>query len=216
MIKRIIIICILIYLITTPNVYGTEEIISSQMDALNLSSVIKEGESYTKDAFPDINLNELLNSAIKGEINNKQVFKNLFYILGDEIVSAISVLGSILVVIVIHSLLKNFTDNLNNGEGIGQITYYVEYILIVTLIMANFSNIINMIKESISNLVGFVNSLVPIVLALMSASREYSICFINTTTNYICSSFYRECYNSIHSTNYFSCNCIRYSIKFIR
>ena len=171
MIKRIISVCILIYLITTPNVYGTEEIISSQMDALNLSTVIKEGENYTKDAFPDINLNELLNSAIKGEINNKQIFRNLFYILGDEIVSAISILGSILVVIIIHSVLKNFTDNLNNGAGIGQITYYIEYILIVTLIMANFSNIINMIKESISNLVGFVNSLVPIVLALMSASR---------------------------------------------
>lgn len=216
MLKKIIIICILIYLITTPNVYGTEQIISSQMDALNLSSVIKEGENYTKEAFPDIDLNELLNSAIKGEIDNKQIFKNLFYILGDEIVSAISLLGSILVVIIIHSLLKNFTDNLNNREGIGQITYYVEYILIVTLIMANFSNIINMIKESIANLVGFVNSLVPILLALMAASRKYSISYFNTAINCICNCIYWQYYNLIYLASYSNCNCIRNCIKFIR
>ena len=41
MIKKILIICILIYFFVLPNVYATEEIISSQMKALNLSSVIE-------------------------------------------------------------------------------------------------------------------------------------------------------------------------------
>lgn len=212
MIKKILIIFILIYFFIFPKAYATEEIISSQMEALNLSSFIKEGENYTKDVFPDINLKEVLDSAIKGEIDNKKIFKHLIYVFGDEIISAISLLGSILIVIIIHSLLKNFTDNLNNGEGIGQITYYVEYILIVTLIMANFSNIINMMKESISNLVGFVNCLIPILLALMAASRKFSISFFNTTINYICSCIYRQYYNFIYSTTYFNCNCIRNSI----
>lgn len=52
------------------------------------------------------------------------------------------------------------------GE-IGEITYYVQYILIVTLIMANFSDIILLIKETVNSLVGFLNSLLPILLALM-------------------------------------------------
>ena len=182
------------------------------MDTLNISSFIKEGETYTKEVFPDINLNELLNSAIKGELNNKEIFKSLIYIFGDEVVSAISVLGSILIVIIIHSLLKNFTDSLNNGEGIGQITYYVEYILIVALIMYNFSNVINMIKESISNLVGFVNCLIPILLALMSASRKHSISFFNTAINYIRSNFYWKYNNIIHSTTDINCDCVRNSV----
>lgn len=212
MIKKIIIIFILIYIFIIPKTYATEEIISSQMDTLNISSFIKEGETYTKEVFPDINLNELLNSAIKGELNNKEIFKSLIYIFGDEVVSAISVLGSILIVIIIHSLLKNFTDSLNNGEGIGQITYYVEYILIVALIMYNFSNVINMIKESISNLVGFVNCLIPILLALMSASRKHSISFFNTAINYIRSNFYWEYNNIIHSTTDINCDCVRNSV----
>lgn len=190
MIKKIIILFILIYFFILPNAFATEEIMSSQMEALNLSSFIKEGENYTKDIFPDIDLNDFLNSAIKGEIDNKGIFNSILSMFGNEIVETLTLLGSILIVIVIHSLLKNFTDNLNNGEGIGQITYYVEYILIVTLIMANFSNIISMMKEAISNLVGFVNCLVPILLALMAASRKYSFSNVNSTFNIVCNCFY--------------------------
>ena len=179
MIKKITIIFILIYFIVPSNIYSTDEIISSQMEALNLSSFIDEGEKYTEDIFPDIDLNTLLNSAIRGEINNQQIYKGILSIFGDEIVSAISLLGSILIIIVIHSLLKSFTENLSKNEGVGQIAYFVEYILIVTLVMANFTNIINMMKEAISNLVGFVNCLVPILLALMSATGSIaSVAFV--------------------------------------
>ncbi len=216
MIKKITILLILIYLIIFPKSYATDEIISSQMDSLNLSSFIDEGEKYTEHVFPDINLNDFLNSAIKGKVDNKSIYKGLLSIFGDEVVSSISLLGSILIIIIIHSLLKNFTENLNNSEGIGQIAYYVEYILIVTLIMANFSNIINMIKESIANLVGFVNCLVPILLALMYATRKCCISYFNTTTNNICSCIYSKWNNTICFTDFFNCYCIRNNIKFIR
>lgn len=179
MIRKIIILFIIIHIFIIPTSFATDEIISSQMEALNLSSFINEGEKYTEDIFPDMNLDTLLNSAIRGEINNQQIYKGILSIFGDEIVSAISLLGSILIIIVIHSLLKSFTENLSKNEGIGQIAYFVEYILIVTLVMANFTNIINMMKEAISNLVGFVNCLVPILLALMSATGSIaSVAFV--------------------------------------
>lgn len=177
MIKKIITIFILIYFFIFPKSYATDEIISSQMEALNISSVIKEGQTYTKDAFPDISVKELLDSAIKGKIDNQRILNNVLSLFGTEIVSIFSLIGSILVVIVIHSILKGFSDNLEE-KGVAQIAYYVEYILIVTLIMANFSNIINLIKDTISNLVGFATSLVPILLALMAASRKH--CFSYT------------------------------------
>lgn len=73
---------------------------------------------------------------------------------------------SILVIIVIHSILKNLSEGLEN-KGIAQITYYVQYILIVTLIMTNFVQILDIVKESIQSLVGFMNSLIPIMVTLM-------------------------------------------------
>ena len=51
MIKRILVIFILIYLIIIPSSYSTDEIISSQMEALNLSSFMTEGKKYTEDVF---------------------------------------------------------------------------------------------------------------------------------------------------------------------
>lgn len=175
MIKKILLIfSILIFSFVNYITYATDEIISSQMDALNISSFIKEGEKYTKKVFPDISLNDFLSSAIKGEIDNKGLLKQIIMLFGDEIVDVIYLLGSIIVVIIIHSILKAFTENLEN-ESVSQITYYIQYILIVTLIMANFSTIISVIKESIANLTGFINCLVPILLALMSATRKCCI-----------------------------------------
>lgn len=176
MIKKILLIfSILIFSFVNYITHATDEIISSQMDALNISSFIKEGEKYTKEVFPDISLNDFLSSAIKGEIDNKGLLKQIIMLFGDEIVDVIYLLGSIIVVIIIHSILKAFTENLEN-ESVSQITYYIQYILIVTLIMANFSTIISVIKESIANLTGFINCLVPILLALMSATRKCCIC----------------------------------------
>ena len=89
-------------------------------------------EKYTKEVFPDISLNDFLSSAIKGEIDNKGLLKQIISLFGDEIVDVIYLLGSIIVVIIIHSILKAFTENLEN-ESVSQITYYIQYILIVTL-----------------------------------------------------------------------------------
>ena len=88
-----------IYIFIIHNVYSTDEIISSQMDALNISSFINEGEKYTEDIFPDINLNDLLNSAIRGEIDNKGIYKGILSLFGNEISSSISLLVSILVIV---------------------------------------------------------------------------------------------------------------------
>ena len=85
---------------------------------------------------------------------------------GGEVFDSITVLVSILVIIVIHSILKSLSEGLEN-KGIAQITYYVQYILIVTLIMTNFVQILDIVNESIQSLVGFMNSLIPILITLM-------------------------------------------------
>ena len=83
-----------------------------------------------------------------------------------EILNAIRSIGIVIVIIVISSILKNITEDLENKE-IAVLTHYVTYILIVTVIMQNFSSIINMCKTSIDNLVTFINSLVPLLITLL-------------------------------------------------
>ena len=140
---------------------------------MNISSFIKEAQKYTQNTFKDIDVNELFTSAITGKIDNDTIIKSIVSLVGKEVLNCATVLGSILVIIIIHSILKSISEGLEN-KNVAQITYYVQYILIVTLIMANFSDILQMVKTSIQNLVGFMNSLVPLLITLMLTTGNFA------------------------------------------
>lgn len=195
--KKIIFIAVFLLTTLISNVTyatDTDEIIKEQEESLGISGFIKEAEKYTGDVLDDIDINDLYKNALSGNVDTKNLTKGIFKILGSEVTKTITSLGYILIIIIIHSIIKSISEGLGNNE-IGQITYYVQYILIVTLIMANFSETIVMIKETINNLVGFVNCLLPILLALMITTRKSSYsfsCSAHLITNYY---FYRKLYN---------------------
>lgn len=168
--KKILILVLLLILIPNSSI-ATEQIIDDQMEALNLSSFITEGEKYTKEAFPDLNVEDLITNSLTGQIDNSILYKALLKLLGKEVVSSITMLGSILVIIVLHSILKSIGENLGN-DSVSKIAYFIEYILIITIIMSNFATIITTIQNTISNLVGFMNTLVPILIALVIATGQ--------------------------------------------
>ena len=169
--KLITIFAILICIFgTSISIADTEdEVINSQMDSFNISNFIDEANKYSNDILKDIDIQELLNNAIKGELDTNQLLKNIFPILGTEIKEALKVMGSILIIVLIHSVLKSISDNLNN-KSVAQITYYVQYILIATVIMTNFSSIITLSKEAVGNMISFIQLLFPLLMTLMLAS----------------------------------------------
>ena len=146
-----------------------DDVINSQMDSFNISCFINEANKYSNEILKDINIKDLLNDAIKGELNTNQLLKNIFPLLGNEIKDALKVMGSILIIVLIHSVFKSISDNLNN-KSVSQITYYVQYILIATVIMTNFSSIISMTKEAVGNMISFIQLLFPLLMTLMLAS----------------------------------------------
>lgn len=155
---------------TSISIADTEdEVINSQMDSFNIFNFIDEANKYSNDILKDIDIQELLNNAIKGELNTNQLLKNIFPLLGTEIKEALKVMGSILIIVLIHSVLKSISDNLNN-KSVAQITYYVQYILIATVIMTNFSSIITLTKEAVGNMISFIQLLFPLLMTLMLAS----------------------------------------------
>lgn len=142
------------------------QIINTQKQNLGIQEFIEQSQKYTEKSMPEIDLNNLLTTAISGGIDNVKFLKLLLGILGKEVLNSAAILSSIIVIIVIHSILKNISDGLGN-TGVSQVAYYVQYIMIVTLVMTSFSQIIIMVKESIQNLVSFINLLIPILITLM-------------------------------------------------
>lgn len=101
------------------------------------------------------------------------------------------------------------------GE-IGKITYYVQYILIVTLVMTNFSEIIILIKDTVNSLVGFLNSLLPILLALMIATGNVVTASTIQPVLLLIITFVRKYYFICIFATYISRNSIRHNVANIR
>lgn len=137
-----------------------------QKETFGINSFIEEAEEYSGEFFEDIDIGEVLNSAISGNIDNNMFYSKIFNLFGAEVVKGLTSLASILIIIIIHSILKSISENLNN-ENISKLIFYIEYIAIVTIIMSNFSEVIQTVRDTANNLVGFMNSLIPILISLM-------------------------------------------------
>lgn len=173
--KKILIIFIVAIFMYIPNSNAIQEaeteltstdIIESQMEDLNLGDFVNKSKEYAGEFMEDVDVGDLLQSAISGKLDNETFFKKALSMLGKEVKDTIKILASIIIIIVIHSILKSISDSLEN-KSIATITYYVQYILIVTLIMSNFTDIISMTRDAIKNMVGYSQTLIPILMTLL-------------------------------------------------
>ena len=166
--KKIILIFILVLFLLSNKVYAKteEEIMESTQEEFNISGFLQESKKYTNDFLGDTDLTDMLDQAIQGKVDNQSIYEKVLKLLGKEVNSSLKILISILVIIIIHGILKSITDNLDNSN-ISQIIYFVQYILIVTLTMSNFTDIIKLVRDTANDLVGFINLLIPLLLTLM-------------------------------------------------
>ena len=161
------IICIVIpSIVYAESTVDTEEILKEQESKFGIREFIKDSQKYMPDFMDDMDINNILDMALKGKIENKTFIKKILNLLGVQVKDTLKILISVLIIILIHSVLRSVTDGLENSD-VSKIVYYVQYILIVTITMANFSEILTSVNETIQNLVGFSEILMPLLITLM-------------------------------------------------
>lgn len=164
--KKIILIIIIAIIFIPKTVKAEDNTIETQRETFGINSFIENSKQYTGEFFTDADISEILNSAISGKVDNSKIYKKILNILGTEVQTGIKSLLSILAIIIIHSILKSISESLEN-DSISKLIYYVQYIAIVTIIMSNFSDVINLVKQTSNNLIGFMNTLIPVLVSLM-------------------------------------------------
>jgi len=184
-IYRIICLSFLFLLLFSSNTYAQEvetednsnisqeEVLESQMQELRINDFLEQGKQYTQDVYGDIDLYQILTDAFTGKIDHGKIFNVIVSTIGEDVFENISMILNIIIIIVIHSILRSFTEDLEN-KGIGKVAYYAQYILIATIILTSFTDIISMVKESIENLVGFMNCLIPILITLLVTTGSFA------------------------------------------
>lgn len=150
-----------------------EEVLSSQMEQLGIQDFLEEGKQYTSEVYGDLDLSQMLADAITGKVDNEGIIQGIVHKLGEEVFDNISLILNIIIIIVIHSILRSFTEGLEN-KGIGKVAYYAQYLLIASIILTSFTQIIAMVKEAVENLVSFMDCLIPILITLLVTTGSFA------------------------------------------
>jgi len=175
--KKMICLLLLFWYLVFPNIcyaeeneeepaVSQEEILNTQMEQLGIQDFLEQGKNYTKEVYGDLDFSQILGDAMTGKVDNEGIIQRIVHKLGEEVFDNISLILNIMIIIVVHSILRSFTDGLEN-KGIGKVAYYAQYLLIATIILTSFTQIISMVKEAVENLVGFMDCLIPILITLL-------------------------------------------------
>lgn len=143
-----------------------EEILNNQINLFGISNFLSESKKYTEKFFPNLDINTLFSNSLKGDISNVFVGQKIENIFLGEIYLAISLLISIIVIIIVHSIFKAIVENLGNSSFC-QVIYFLQYLIIATVTIKYFFYVLEITKETITDVVSFINLLIPILMTLM-------------------------------------------------
>lgn len=122
----------------------------------------------TNELAPDINLKEFLKSLVSGDekIDTKTIFSKAGDLFFDEIRINLKLLSQILIIAIISAILNNM-QSIFEGSTISGLANYVTYILLATLIIASFYQIVELTKDTINSMVNFMQIILPLLLTFL-------------------------------------------------
>lgn len=107
-----ILIIIILNLISPVSIADTSETLQEQQKEFGINDFIEEANKYSGEFLEDININDILSSAISGQVDNQKIFNKIAKLFGKETINGLTALGSILAIIVIHTILKSISESL--------------------------------------------------------------------------------------------------------
>lgn len=133
---------------------------------MGIPAFLNQSNKYIDKSISGLDLNEILESGIQGKLNISGIWGIIIDLLGSELENAISGVIAILIIIIIHSLLNVIIENLGNNQT-SQIAYFVEFLLIVSIITSNFADILIVVENAINQIIDFMKLFIPLLVTLM-------------------------------------------------
>lgn len=143
-----------------------EDLLINQKKILGINDFLDEAKQFSKDAFGSNNLDSLYENIINGDI--LKCFETIDFkgIIFSQISEAIKLIVLMLEVIIICSVLKNILDSLKVSNA-GKNVYFVQYFVLVILIVNAFVPILKFTVEAINRIISFMNMLIPLLITLI-------------------------------------------------
>lgn len=151
----------------------TEDILKSQIDNLDISEIEKFVEDINRESdglVPEVNIKELVMGLFKGNTfeNFKELGRGIVSFFFKEVISNLSILGKLLILSIFCAILQNL-HNAFEEDTIGKLAYSLCYILIIIMAVKSFNDAMTIGVHAIDTMVGFMQALLPTLLALLAA-----------------------------------------------
>lgn len=174
--KKIFFVLIIYTLICGNLAYAGEEsfnIIDKQMNSLNINEIerILKETINENEILPKFDTKDFLLRLIKGEISLsfKEISQSIGIFFFKELRTSLKLLAKILVITLISSMLTNLQSTFDNGS-VAELANYISYVLIAILVISSFTQTMDLAKQTIDKMVGFMQVILPILLTLLTAA----------------------------------------------
>ena len=155
--KRWLVVLILFFIIVfqiNTSIAVEEELIEKQVEELQINKLINDIEEVTDE---NINLKMVFQNSLKGESSGNILIKAIGTILGEQLRICFKIMVSILLIIIIYGVLKTISENLGNDQT-GKIGHFVQIIILITLLLKVYADILQIARETIDTISNFVDS----------------------------------------------------------
>lgn len=171
-----------------------EEIISRQLEKLNLNDLQREIDELNEQVnnyLPEIRLRDLLTGFIRGELELSwsELIRTILKYLGNEVTANFNLLGQIIILTVISAVLSIFHQSFSS-KAISNTANMIIFLVIAVLILQAFQMAVQIGIDAVDSMVSFMQALLPILLSLLiSMGALTSAAIFNPLTLLIITAF---------------------------
>jgi stage III sporulation protein AE len=151
----------------------SEALISDQFDQLNLEDLdafLKKIDQDIDDKISGFSLIKIFEEARQGklEMDVSGIFKALIIYFCREFLTHTSLLGKLIVLGALLAILEHLQSAFEQNT-VAKLAHSIGIIALLTVALSSFTIAIQTGRDAIGNMVGFMQSLIPILLTLMAA-----------------------------------------------
>lgn len=140
--------------------------ISEQLNKINLQEI--QNQIKDEKFIEDVDLKTFMKDLISGKKTMLDLFdkEGLKLFLFDELRASLKVASIIFVLALLSSILKSLDNSFSSG-AISQVTTYIVFIVMVTLTLVGFKDVLNICNTTIDSMINLMQILMPILVTFL-------------------------------------------------
>lgn len=140
--------------------------ISEQLNKINLQEI--QNQIKDEKFIEDVDLKTFMKDLISGKKTMLDLFdkEGLKLFLFDELRASLKVASIIFVLALLSSILKSLDNSFSSG-AISQVTTYIVFIVMVTLTLVGFKDVLNICNTTIDSMINLMHILMPILITFL-------------------------------------------------